>query len=78
MKVHFRVNLKEQLKMHEKVKLEKNGFDVAFDGVLEIALVSAIGDALESRSKDAPKSILRDLYKDVPENSFEVELKGAF
>ena len=44
---------------------------VAFDG----ALVSATEDALEGRSEGAPKSVLQDLYKDVPESSFEVELK---
>ena len=37
---------------------------VAFDGALEGALVCASEDALEGRS--APKSVLRDLYKDVP------------
>ena len=46
---------------------------VAFDG----ALVSAAEDSLEGRSEGAQKSVLRDLYKDVPESSFEVELKGA-
>ena len=50
---------------------------VAFDDALEVALVSAIEDALEGRSERVPKSVLRDLYKDVPESSFEVELKGA-
>ena len=50
---------------------------VAFDGALEGALVSATEDALEGRSEGAPKSVLRDPYKDVPESSFEVELKGA-
>ena len=49
---------------------------VAFDGALEGALVSAT-DAFEGRSEGAPRSVLRDLYKDVPESSFEVELKGA-
>ena len=46
---------------------------VAFD----VALVSATEDALEGRSEGAPKSVLRDPYQDVPESSFEVELKGA-
>ena len=50
---------------------------VAFDDALEVALVSATEDALEGRSEGAPKSVLRDLYKDVPESSFEVELKSA-
>ena len=50
---------------------------VAFDDALEGALVSATGDALEGRSESAPKSVLQDLYNDVPESSFEVELKGA-
>ena len=50
---------------------------VAFDGALEGALVSATGDVLEGRSEGAPKSVLRDLYKDVPKSSFEVELEGA-
>ena len=50
---------------------------VAFDGVLEGALVSPTEDALEGRFEGAPKSVLRDLYKDVPESSFEFELKGA-
>ena len=49
---------------------------VAFDGALEGALVSAT-DAFQGRSKGAPTSVIRDLYKDVPESSFEVELKGA-
>ena len=34
-------------------------------------------DALEGRSEGAPKTVLRDLYKDVPESLIEVELKGA-
>ena len=46
---------------------------VVFDG----AFVSAIEDVLEGKSEGAPKSELRDLYKDVPESLFEVELKGA-
>ena len=50
---------------------------VAFDGALEGALVSATEDVPKGRSEGAPKSVLRDLYKDVPESSFEVELKGA-
>ena len=50
---------------------------VAFDGALEGALVSATEDALEGRSECAPKTVLRDLYKDVQESSFDVELKGA-
>ena len=50
---------------------------VAFDGVLEGALVSATEDALEGRSEGALKSVLQDPYKDVPESSFEFELKGA-
>ena len=49
---------------------------VPFDGALEGALVSATEDVLEGRSEGAP-SVLRDLYKDVPESSFEVEFKGA-
>ena len=51
---------------------------VTSDGALEGALVSATEDDLEGRSGGAPKSVLRDLYKDVPEGSFEVKLKGAF
>ena len=58
--------------MHLRLHLE-----VAFDGALECALVSATEDALEGRSEGAPKSVLGDLHKDVPESSFEVELKGA-
>ena len=50
---------------------------VAFDGALEGALVSATEDALEGRSEGAPKTVLRDLYKEIQECSFEVELKGA-
>ena len=50
---------------------------VAFDGTLEGALVSATEDTLEGRSEGAPNSVLGDLHKDVPESSFEVELKGA-
>ena len=50
---------------------------IAFDGALEGWLVSAIEDALEGRSEGAPMTALRDLYKDVQESSFEVELKGA-
>ena len=50
---------------------------VAFEVALEGALVSATEDALEDRSEGAPKSVLRDLYKYVPESSFVVELKGA-
>ena len=50
---------------------------VAFDGTPEGPLVSTTEDALEGRSEGAPKSVLQDLYKDVPESSFEVELKGA-
>ena len=50
---------------------------IAFDGALEGWLVSAIEDALEGRSEGAPKTALQDLYKDVQESSFEVELKGA-
>ena len=61
--------------MHKKVKMEKDGFDAAFDGTLED--VSAIENALEDRSEGATKCILRDLHKDVPEGSFEVALKGA-
>ena len=34
-------------------------------------------DALESGSEGAPKTVLRDLYKDVPESLIEVELKDA-
>ena len=52
-------------------------FKLAFDDVLEGVLVSATEDALEGRSERAPKSVLRDLYKDVPESSFEVELKSV-
>ena len=48
--------------MHKKVKLEKDRSDIASDGALEGALVSAIEDALGGRSKGAPKSVLRDLY----------------
>ena len=50
---------------------------VSFDGALGGWLVSAIEDALEGRSEGAPMTALRDLYKDVQESSFEVELKGA-
>ena len=45
--------------------------NVALDGVPEVALVSVTEDALEGRSEGAPKSVLRDLDKDVPEGSFE-------
>ena len=48
----------------------------AFDGALDGALVSRNEDALEGRSEGAPNSVLRDLYKDVPGSSFEVEIKG--
>ena len=50
---------------------------VALNGVPEVALVSVTEDALDGRSEGAPKSVLRDLHKGVPEGSFEVELKGA-
>ena len=50
---------------------------VAFDGALEGPLVSRTEDALEGRSEGAPNSVLRDLYKDVPGSSFEVEIKGG-
>ena len=39
----------------------------ASDGALEGALVSETQVALEGRSESAPKSLLRDLYKDAPE-----------
>ena len=42
--------------MHKKVKLEKYGYDTAFDDTLEGAFVSAIEDALEGRSEGALKS----------------------
>ena len=58
--------------MHLRLHLK-----VAFDGTPEGALVSKTEDAFEGRSEGAPKSVLQDLYKDVPESSFEVELKGA-
>ena len=63
--------------MHRKVKLEKNGFDVALDGALESAPVIAIDDSLNDRYERALKGVLQDLYKDVPEGSFEVDFNGA-
>ena len=67
-KVHLRLNLRVHLRLQ---------LNVALDGVPEIALVSVTEDDLEGISESAPKSVLRDLHKDVPEGSFEVELKGA-
>ena len=67
-KVHLRLHLRVHLRLHLKV---------AFDDALEGALVSATEDALEGRFEGAPKIVLSDLYKDVQESSFQVELKGA-
>ena len=50
---------------------------VAFDDALEGALISATEDAFEGRSEGATKTVLRDLYKEIKECLFEVELKGA-
>ena len=50
---------------------------VAFDGALEGALVSGTEDALEGRSEGALKIVLQDVYKHVPESSFELDPKGA-
>ena len=47
-------------KVHLRLHLK-----VAFEVALEGALVSATEDALEDRSEGAPKTVLRDLYKDV-------------
>ena len=41
---------------------------VVFDGALEGALLRGTEDAFEGRSDGAPKSVLRDLYKYVPES----------
>ena len=51
---------------------------VAFDGALDSALVNAAEDTLEDWSEGAPKSVLWDLYKDVPEGSFEVHARLHF
>ena len=69
-KVHLRLHLTVHLRLHLKD---------AFDGHLRLegALVSATKDALEGRSEGTPKTVLRDLYKDVQESSFELELKGV-
>ena len=61
MRLHLRVHLRLHLK-------------VVFDGALEGALVSGTEDAFQGRSDGVPKSVLGDLYKDVPES---LELKGA-
>ena len=61
-KVHLRLHLRAHVRLH---------LNVALDGVPEVALVSVTEDALEGRSEGAPKSVLRDLDKDVPEGSFE-------
>ena len=59
--------------MHKKVK-KKNGFDIAFDSALQGGFVSATEAALEGRSDGTPQSPFRDIYKDLPEGFFEVEL----
>ena len=59
--------------------LQEGAFEVALRSALAFdgETVSATQDALDGRSNGAPKIVLRDLYKDVPESLFEVELKGA-
>ena len=58
-KVHLRLHLRVNLRLHLKV---------SFYGVLEGELVSATEDAFEGTSEGAPKTVFRDLYKDVPES----------
>ena len=72
LKVHLRMHLAIIIKMFRKVHLRLH-LNVAFDSTL----VSATEDALEGTSEGAPKSVLRNLHKDVQEGSFEVELKSA-
>lgn len=54
---------------------KKEGFNIALDGSLAAALDSPIEGEPEGTSTVAPKSALRDVYKDLKED--ECALKGT-
>ena len=76
--VALELHLFMQLSMQCTKLFKKGALDVAPDGALEGAFVSAIKDATEGSSEDMPNGVLRDLYKDAQEVHLRLKLRVDF
>ena len=76
LKVHLRVQFKGPLIMHKKVT-KRTHSTLQLMVHLKVHFVSAIEESAEGSFEDRTKVVPWDLYTDVQEGAFEVEIKGA-